>query len=224
MTEGGAGKFYVDVISAGGNYFLPIERAKLVGRYESPERAFYPEVHKERHGYWTSYSYTLAVMAYNTALVSASEAPKQYEDFLDTRWKGNVAIDADPDRAVMGLLKSWGDKKTEEFLEGLVKNNVVIRRGHTLITQLLCAGEFKAAIELLDYRVAEFKHKGCPVEMVFPNPTIGAPVLLYAARHAPHPYGASLLVDHMLSETGQRILAEKGRYTGRPGMKVKYPE
>jgi hypothetical protein len=28
----------------------------------------------------------------------------------------------------------------------------------------------------------------------------------------------------MLSETGQRALAEKGRYTGRPGMRVKYPE
>jgi len=224
LTEGSAQKFYVDVISAGGNYFPPIERAKLVGRYESPERASYPEVHKDRHGYWTSYSYTLAIMAYNTTLVSGSDAPKRYEDFLRAGWKGNFAIDADPDRAVMGLLKSWGEKRTEEFLEGLIRNGVVIRRGHTLIAQLLCAGEFKAAIELLDYRVAEFKHKGCPIEMVFPDPTTGALTLLYAARHSPHPYAATLLVDYMLSDTGQRILAERGRYTGRPGMRVKYPE
>ena len=48
----------------------------------------------------------------------------------------------------------------------------MIRKGHTLQAQLLCAGEFKAAIDLYAYRLADLKHtRGCPVELSFPDPT-----------------------------------------------------
>jgi len=92
------------------------------------------------------------------------------------------------------------------------------------MTQLLCAGEFKAAIELYAFRVVELKHKGCPLEMVFPNPTPGAVSPLSIARRSPHPYGAALLVDHILSEGGQKILVSQGILSPRRGIKLKYPE
>ncbi|MGH7831638.1 MAG: ABC transporter substrate-binding protein [Candidatus Binatia bacterium] len=224
LTEARAGKSGVDVIG-GGNEDLPaLMKSNLAGRYHSPERKFYTDQFKDRDGYWTSYYYMVAVMAYNTATVPEAEAPKKYEDFLNPRWKGSFAIHADPDRALMGWLKMWGAERTERFLDGLMKNGMAVRRGHTLIAQLLCAGEFKAAIELYPYRVPELKQKGCGIDMVFPNPTPGALTPLVIAKQSPHPYGAALLVDYLLSENGQRILGEGGRYSGRPGIKLKYPE
>jgi len=224
LTEARAGKFGVDVIS-GGNEDLPaLMESNLVGRYNSPERRFYSDDFKDREGYWTSYYYMVAVMAYNSDLVRQSEAPRKYEDFLNPKLRGSFAIHADPDRSIMGWLKMWGGERTEKFLDGLIKNEMAVRRGHTLIAQLLCSGEFKAAIELYPYRVPELKEKGCPIEMTFPSPTLGALTPLSVAKRSPHPYGATVLVDYLLSENGQRILGQGGRYSGRQGIRLKYPE
>jgi iron(III) transport system substrate-binding protein len=124
----------------------------------------------------------------------------------------------------MVWLKTWGEERTERYLEGLIKNEAVVRKGHTLLTQLLCAGEFKSAVELYAYRVAELKHKGCPIELIYPNPTPGAITPLVVAKRSPHPYAASLLVDYLLSERGQKILAGRGWFSGRRGIRPKYPD
>jgi len=224
LTEARAKTFNADVISVSNEYFPTLMKAELIGRYSSPERKFYSNLFKDEKGYWTSSIYILAVMAYNTTLVPKSEAPKRYEEFLDPKWKGNFAIDRNADRAIMGWLKNWGTEKTERFLKGINKNDVAVRRGHTLMTQLLCAGEFKAAIELYAFRVAELKQKGCPVDIVFPDPTPGAGLPLSVAKHSRHPFAARILTDFILSETGQKVLVDHGYLAPRRGIKPLYPE
>ncbi len=224
LTEARAQKFAADVIGPGNEHVPLLVGSKLIGRYNSPERRFYAEEHKDQEGYWTSVAYNLAIIAYNTKLVPPAEAPRRHDDFLRPKWKGNFAIDMEPDRALMVWLKSWGEEKTEKFLAGLIKNDAVVRKGHSLLTQLLCAGEFKVAIELYAYRVAEMKHKGCPIDLIYPDPTPGAVTPVVVARHSPHPYAAALLVDYLLSEPGQKILAERGWLSGRRAVKSKYPD
>ena len=225
LTEARAGKFLADMIAPSNEHVPALLRANVVGRYNSPERAFYPDSHKDRAGYWTGYDYNVAVIAYNTKLVPAAEAPRRYEDFLDPKWKGSFAMDMDSDKTLMGWLKTWGPEKTKKFLQALAKNDVVVRKGHTLIAQLLCAGEFKTALDLYAYRVADLKHtKGCPVEIVYSDPTPGTSSPLAVAKAAPHPYGAALLMDYLLSAPGQRVLAEFGRLSPRRDVRPKYPE
>jgi iron(III) transport system substrate-binding protein len=223
-TEARAGKYNVDVVSAANEYLAALMKADVIGRYNSPERNFYSDDHKDRDGYWTSVTDVFAVIAYNTRLVSKVESPKRYEDFLVPRWKGRFAIDSTPDRAVMGWIKAWGTEKTEKFLQALIKNGAVVRSGHLLTIQLLCAGEFHAGIELYVSQIIGLKQKGCPVEMVFPNPTPGAVAPLGVARRAPHPYAAALWVDYLLSEDSQRILVGKKLHSGRVGMKIEHPD
>lgn len=225
LTEGRAGRFAVDVISLGNDLVPLMLQSGLAGRYLSPERRFLPDDSKDREGYWTSYRRALPIIAYNTKLVPAKEAPRDYEEFLTPKWKGNFAIDMEPDMLVMGWLKVWGFEKTEKFMASLVKNDVVVRKGHDLLTELLCAGEFKGAIELYAHRVAQAKYvEECPVEMVYPNPTPGALTHLLIAKRAPHPYAAALLFDYIFSEPGQKILADQGALVNRKGIRPKYPE
>jgi iron(III) transport system substrate-binding protein len=225
LTEARAGKFIPDVIGPSNEHVSALIKAGLVGRYESPERAFYPEAHKDRQGYWTTWDHNVAVIAYNSRLVPPSDAPKKYEDFLDPKWRGNFALDQDPDKSIMGWLKTWGLEKTKKYLQGISKNEVVVRKGHTLLTQLLCAGEFKAAIDLYAYRLADVKHtKGCPVEISYPDPTPSTPSPMAIAKKAPRPYAAALLMDYLLSEPAQKILASFGRLSGRRGVPPIYPE
>ncbi|MBI4526009.1 MAG: extracellular solute-binding protein [Deltaproteobacteria bacterium] len=223
MTEARAGRFAADVISPGMTHGYALLRTGLIGRYGSPERTVYPDAHKDKEGYWTTISFKVAVLGFNTRLVS--QGPRKYEDFLDRRWRGNFAIDMDSGRTVMAMLKMWGEEKTEQFLQTLIKNEVVVRKGHTLITQLLCAGEFQAAVELYASRVAEMKRKGCPIELVYPSPwaPTGSSFIMLAGR-APHPYAAALLTDYLLSKSGQKILVDMGEFAGHPGIKSQYAD
>jgi iron(III) transport system substrate-binding protein len=224
VTEARAGKFGVDIASGAAEFFPVLIKADLIGKYASPERDFYSSANKDRDGLWTNGGDVISVIAYNSNLVPKAEAPKTYEDFLDPKWKGSFAIDTNPDRMVIGWLKLWGGEKTGQFLQALMKNGAAVRSGHSLMAQLLCAGEFKAAIELYAHRTADLKQKGCPVEIVFPNPTIGAVGPLFVAKRAPHPFAAALLVDYLLSESGQKILVDRKRHSGRRGVTVTDPE
>ena len=225
LTEARAGQSIADLIGASNEHVSALIRANLLGRYNSPERAAYPDSQKDRVGYWTGYDYNVAVIAYNTKLAPPAQAPKKYEDFLDPRWKGSFAIDTDSDKTIMGWLKIWGPEKTKKFMQGLAKNEVVVRKGHTLITELLCAGEFKAAVELYAYRLADVKHKkGCPVEIVYSDPTPATASPVSVSRTAPHPHAAALLMDYLLSQAGQKIFSDFGRLSGRRDVRPRYPE
>ena len=225
LTEFRGGQFIADVIGPSNEHVPALIKAGVLGRYDSPERKSYFDSHKDREGYWTAYDYNVAVIAYNTRLVPAVDAPRKYEDFLDPKWKGSFAIDMDPDKALMGWLKIWGPEKTKRYLQAITKNEVVVRKGHTLLAQLLCAGEFKAAVDLYVYRVADLKNtKGCPVEISYPDPTPATPSPLGVAKKAPHPFAAALLTDYLLSEIAQKIFVDLGRISGRRGMRPKYSD
>jgi len=225
LTEARAGKLDADVMAPSNEHMPALIKAGVAGRYLSPERAAYYDTHKDKQGYWTAYDYNMAVIAYNTRMVSATDAPKKYDDFLDPKWRGNFALDMDPDKSIMGWLKTWGPERTKKYLQGIGKNDVVVRKGHTLLAQLLCAGEFKAAIDLYAYRLADLKHtRGCPVEISFPDPTPATPSPVGIIRKTPRPYAAALLLDYLLAEPAQKIFTEGGRTSGRRGLKPRYPD
>lgn len=211
---------------AASNEHMPaLIKAGVAGRYFSPERAAYYDTHKDRQGYWTAYDFNVAVIAYNTRMVTSADAPKKYDDFLDAKWKGNFALDMDPDKSLMGWLKTWGPERTKKYLQGISKNDVVIRKGHTLLAQLLCAGEFKAAIDLYAYRLADLKYsRGCPVEIAYPDPTPATPSPIGIVKKTPRPHAAALLLDYILSEAAQKSFSEGGRSSGRRGLKPRYPD
>jgi iron(III) transport system substrate-binding protein len=225
LTEARAGKLDADVLAPSNEHIPALIKAGVAGRYNSPERAAYPDSHKDKLGYWTAYDYNVAVIAYNTQLVTAADAPKKYEDFLAPKWKGNFALDMDPDKSIMGWFKTWGPERTKKYMQAISKNDVVVRKGHTLLAQLLCAGEFKAAIDLYAYRLADLKHtRGCPVEISFPDPTPATPSPVGVIKNTPRPYAAALLLDYILSEPAQKIFSEGGRISARRGVRPRYPE
>jgi iron(III) transport system substrate-binding protein len=131
----------------------------------------------------------------------------------------------EPERALMGWLTAWGEVKARAFVERLIKHGAVVRRGHTLQAQLLCAGEFKVAVEIYPDGILRMKEGGCPATLVFPNPTpahISGAIGIYT--NAKNPHAAALFIDFMKSAEGAKILAATGRLSGRKGMKSQYDE
>jgi iron(III) transport system substrate-binding protein len=225
LMEHRAGKLAADVISVGTENVITLKKAGLYARYRSPENQFYPREQYDKEGYFSADSLGLATIAYNNQLVKKDDAPKGYDDLLDPKWKGTLTIDLEPERALTAWLIAWGEPKTREFVQKLLANGTTVRRGHTQQAQLLCAGEFKIAVEIYPDAILRMKQKGCPATIVFPNPTpavVGGNYAIYA--NSPHPNAAALFIDFALSAEGSKILAGTGRVHRRKGMKSFYEE
>ncbi len=225
MMEHRAGKLEADDISVGTENIMALKKAGILARYRSPEARYYPKEQSDKDGYFHADSLALATIAYNHQLVKKEEAPKSYYDLLDPKWKGNLSIDLEPERVLMAWLVAWGEPKTRDYVQKLLANGAAVRRGHTLQAQLLCAGEFKIAVEIYPDAILRMKHNGCPVNLVFGNPTPAVPGGNFAIyTNAPHPYAAALFLDFVLSLDGSKVLAATGRVPARRGTQSLYEE
>src|SRR6266498_1453060 len=196
---------------------------RVLTRYLPPERKAYADAFKDAEGYFTPTHLIHAVIGYNSKLVSPREAPKDYPDLLSPFWRGTLTIDTEPSRALIGWLKAWGEEKTRRYLDGLARNGVTVTRGHTLQTQLLCAGEYKVGIELYLYTAAQMQRTGCPINIVYPNPTTVASAQSWAIPvAASRLHAAALFLAFVLSAEGAEVVADQGRIPARSGVKPRF--
>src|SRR6202790_3078821 len=83
----------VDVVnSSDAAHFIVWKRDGILAPYVPEDVAkFYPAEHKDIDGQFASWRVWLSIIAYNTNLVKAEEAPKSFADLLDPKWKGKIA-------------------------------------------------------------------------------------------------------------------------------------
>ena len=144
VTEGRAGRWDFDVVTI--SEVDALTDAKLLMAYRSPEaKTFIPEF-KDANGYWTAVYVNYTTIGYNTKLVSEKEAPKQWEDLLDPKWKGKISIDQEPYTWFGTLHKAWGRERAQKYMRAIAKQDIQWRKGHTLIAQLMSAGEFPIGV------------------------------------------------------------------------------
>ena len=216
--------YTADVMSVGEFETFHMQKKGFIAPYKSPSAASYPEGFKEPDGYWTDLYDNLIATAYNTSRVKRDEIPKRYEDLLHPRWKGRMVLDQNEDRWFANMLYLMGEKKGMEFMQALAKQQVAIRGGRSLVTQLLAAGEFDLQIVAYWYRPQLMKKQGAPVDWVAFEPAIVALHPISMIQKAPHPNAAKLFIDFALSDEGQRIFIQRGRESAKPGLKPEgYP-
>ena len=113
-----------------------------------------------------------------------------------------------------GMIGVMGQSKAAELLKRLVEEQALaFKRGHTLISQLVAAGEHDLFVDGYVQNATQLKAAKAPVELAFTNPTIvKPPSALGIASKSPHPHAAALLTDFYLSKEAQEILAQKLGY------------
>jgi iron(III) transport system substrate-binding protein len=94
------------------------------------------------------------------------------------------------------------------FREIVDANGISVRKGHTLLTNLVASGEVPLALTVYNYSAEQLKQKGAPIDWAVIAPAIARPNGMAIARAAPHPHAAALFFDFLLGE-GQKILADR---------------
>ena len=193
LGEASAGKNLWDVVSFNHLDMGVLDREKLLGSARAPiyVRQF--------------------VIGYNTNLVKPSQAPRDWPDLLDPKWKGRLAMDEDEVEWFASMLDYYGREKGMGFMQALARQEPQLRRGHTLLSKLLSAGDFPLAI-VHAQEMDQGRRRGEPVDRVRTlDPVVTSPSEIAIAAKAPHPEAAKLLVDFILSPEGQSIIRDRGR-------------
>ncbi len=81
----------VDVVnSSDAAHFIVWKRDGILLPYVPEDVAKYPAEHRDVDGQFASFRVWLSIIAYNTNLVKAEDAPKSFADLLDPKWKGKI--------------------------------------------------------------------------------------------------------------------------------------
>ena len=210
IREARAGRREVDMIENNLPEMEALHREKILRPIETP---LYAELTRgivpDHHEYATS-TLDVFVLAYNTQKVKKEELPKSYEDLLDPRWKGRIAAEVD-DQGWFGTLTEQlgGDKGVQLFRRIAERNGITVRKGHTLLANLVSSGEVPLALDVYSYKPPQLKRKGEPIDSFTMDPIIVQMHGVAVAKEAVHPNAAELLHDFFLGNEGQALLAKK---------------
>jgi iron(III) transport system substrate-binding protein len=223
-TEAKAGLHAVDVIGTGELGIVSLVDRGLMGKYLSPMREHLREGFADKEGLWTVQHATLLFSAYNKKMVKAEEAPKSWEDFLDSKWKGKLSLDTEAFEWMGFLIKLMGEKKAMDYFERLTRQDLKFLRGRSLQLQLMAAGEFPITMVANANLILDLKKAGAPIDSIRISPVLLRPSLLMMAANAPHPHAAMLYLDFLLSQQGQSMLAKSGRLPARRDVQTEEQE
>jgi len=210
LTEIDAGKPMADIYSTGiPDMSAMLQRGELLS-YHSPSESNIDPRFVFKDGLLHPSANLVFMTVYNRTIIPEKEAPRTWEDLLNPKWKGKIAIDQEPNDIVAGFLILMGKEKGESYLRQLSKN-VIIRRGRSLLVELLTAGEFPISIDVYAHRVAGAIKDGAslaaaPMPAYFSSPNVDA-----VLKRAPHVENAKLWIDWLQSPAGQEVVAKRNR-------------
>jgi iron(III) transport system substrate-binding protein len=190
----------------------------LIEPYHSSERQSFGQDAKDKSGYWISTDENYFVIAYNTNMVVARDAPKNWDDLLDPKWRGKIAMDPDNHLLYGGLEQSWGKEKALDYFAKLARQEIQFRRGNTLLAQLIVAGEYPLGF-VYAHRVELLKSQGAPIDWVSSmNPIVATLGPVALAAKSQHPNAGKLLIDFLVSEETQKRLQKMYRIPSRSNL------
>ena len=209
VVEQQTGKLHADVVNLS---VMPLLKTKRVlAPYRSLEMRAFPEKFRDADDTWTGLVGNYAVMGYNSRLVPDASAPRDWFDLTQPRWKGKLAMDVEDYHWFGAMLEYFGQEKGKRFMQGLAKQDLNWRKGHSLLAQLVAAGEFSLAL-LYAHRTQLTKERGAPIDWVKTSkPIVVSLNAVGILEKAQRPNAARLLVDFLMSEAGQKLLYDGGQ-------------
>ena len=207
VTEGRARRFEVDIVEADGSNLEALQRESLLQEVKSPHLADLLPQAIPPHREWVGARVNIFALAYNTNLIKKEELPKTYQDLLNPKWKGKLGIEAEDADWFAGVVGELGEAKGLKLFRDIVASNgISVRKGHTLLANLVASGEVPLALTVHNFKAEQLKRNGAPLDWFVIAPAIAQLNGVGVARHAPHPNAAVLFYDFLLSEAQSILL------------------
>src|SRR6185503_10903138 len=208
LTEASGRRYEVDAIHTSALEMEALHREKILQQVAPPRSAELLAGALRPHREWTATYLSVWVQAYNTRLLKKEDLPRTYEELLDPKWKGKLGMEAHVPEWYSTVVMDMGEEKGLRFFRELAAGNgVSMRSGHTLLNNLVIAGDVWLALTVYQYMPEAAKGKGAPIDWFVLEPAVARMSGVGIARRAPHPNAALLFYEFMLSAEAQKLLA-----------------
>jgi iron(III) transport system substrate-binding protein len=216
IAEARGGRVLADVFGGSLPYMAQITAQKLVTPFTVPEAAAYPAQLKS--AFWVATDTQYYVLGWNTNLVKKGEAPTNFEDLVNARWKKNLMAENRDYQMLIAFAKRKynSDEKAIDLFKGIAANQVEFHRGHSDLIEFLVAGQQSVCFTCYAHHFPPRVKKGAPIQSLLNEGVgeIGGAVSIL--KDAQHPIGALLWTRWALSEEGQRVWAQAGETPAHP--------
>jgi iron(III) transport system substrate-binding protein len=207
-TESRGGHAEFDVVETNGPEMEAIQREQILERVDSgrfseliPQALF---AHRE----WVATRLNVFVQCYNTQLVPPADVPRGFDDLLDPKWKGRLAIEANDADWFQSVVGAMGEEKGLAYFRKLVATNgLSVRKGHALLAEMVKSGEIALSLTCYSFKIDQDRKSGAPVDWTSFGPLLARPNGEGISRKAPHPNAALLFYEYMMGEA-QPLLAK----------------
>ena len=220
-TEFNAGRNLADVMLTfpDASLFAGVDKSGWAVEWAPPELLAYPS--SANHGNKMFAVHTSRnVIIWNKQRVNPADAPAEWSDLWDPKWKGKVAMDP-PWRsiAVQGLVALWARNGITDAAQKLKANDVRFFEGSAGVFQAVLRGDALVGT-LADLPVEPGLEDGAPIGFVYPKSgTATNDGYVMVSAKAPHPNAGKVFVNWLLSGPGQAVLQEQGGLpVTRPGV------
>ena len=95
-------------------------REKLLQELWSPAQQDLMPAALPAHRQWTAFNLDVFTAGYNTKRVRKDEQPKTYQDLLDPKWTGRLAVEANDPVLFASLLGEIGDERGRQLYDDVV--------------------------------------------------------------------------------------------------------
>jgi iron(III) transport system substrate-binding protein len=203
----------VDVVnSSDAAHFIVWKRNGILAPYVPEDVANYPAEHKDEDGQFASFRVWLSIIAYNTGLVKAEDAPKSFADLLEPKWKGKI-VKAHPGYSGTIMTATYQMQRDLgwKWFEQLAKQNIMQVQSSADPPKKLDLGERAVMADGNEYNIFQLKENGRPVEPVYA--TEGSPLIIGpngVFKSSPNPNAAKLFQSFCFSRDAQQLIIDVG--------------
>lgn len=150
-------------------------------------------------------------IVWNKNLVKDADAPKEWADLMDPKWKGKVALNS-PWRSisVQQMFAYWDQLGIKDAAEKFKANEVRFFEGSSGVIQAIIRGDAQVA-HMTDIPLNAMLEDGAPIGFTYPKSgTTTSNAVAGVAEKAPHPNVGRVFLNWLMSKDGQAILVEQG--------------
>jgi iron(III) transport system substrate-binding protein len=223
-TEHRTGKMTSDVVytTAEPRKFINKEKG-LLARYVSPSAKDYDKKLIDDF-FGPNYRSVIVGFVYNKSMIKPEDAPKSYDDIVNPKWKGKIAMgnpslhDTTIDWLSSLHFVFGSTQKANDWIKRLAALEPLMLDSMVPVGERIASGEVPLGVAYVKY-VHLWNRKGAPMDYVKGLPVyLGDGNYIGLTAKAPHPNAARLYIDYFLGQESSEIMANVGEFVNRPGI------
>ncbi len=211
-TEFAAGRNVADVLITFPDRKFMSQVPTWFSKWTPPElKGNYPDSVVVGDGHMFVLQQVRESIVWNKNLVKDADAPKEWSDLFNAKWKGKVALNT-PWRSisVQQMFAYWDSLGLKDAAEKMKANDVRFFEGSSGIIQAVVRGDVAVA-HMTDIPLNGMLADGAPIGFAYPKSgTTTSNSVGGVAAKAPHPNAGRVFLNWLMSKEGQAILVAEG--------------